>query len=147
MIIFLLAFIFSAAGLVAMVFVRLWQIESGRIRVRNGAGFPYSLFVEEVAGKVRDALKRLSLIFAAKSLYFASRVFDWAKGVTRRQVVRMERKLVQEKTATSKRQGAVSLFLKDIAEHKKVMKVKLRRRAKVETGEEAKENQSPVTSD
>ena len=127
---FLWLFLFSAAGLGAMILFRLRQIETGQIRVREGAGFPYSLFVEEVAGKMKEAAKRLSLIAAAKVLYFVSQAFDRAKEAARRQVIRMEHNLAKSKIASGKQQGAVSLFLKDIAEHKRVMKIKMRRRAK-----------------
>jgi len=117
-----------------MVAIRMWQIETGRVRVNKGGAFPYAQFVEEVAVEAKDACKRALLILAAKVLFTSSRIFDWAKGVLRRQVVRMEKKLVREKSAVDERQGAVSLFLKDVAEHKRVLKAQIRRQAKMFEG-------------
>lgn len=129
--IFSLICLFSAIGIGAMVALRMWQIETGRVRTKGGMAFPYSLFIEDVAKKVKDAGKRFSLIAAAKTLYFMSQVFDRAKGLARRYVVRMEKKLVRENRATETKQGAVSLFFKDIAEHKRSLKAQVRRQARM----------------
>ncbi len=126
----IIIFIASGIALAGMVFVRLWQIETGRVAPREQL-IPFALLVEEMWKKTTEHTKRLFIIVTGRVLFHATRMLDSAKGLTRRQVVKMEEKLVQ-KNAASQKQGAVSLFLKDIAEHKKIMKVKIRRQAREE---------------
>lgn len=128
---FTLIIIFIASGLLlaGMVSVRIWQIGTGRVAPREAQVIPFSMLVEEMWKKVQEHARRLFIIETGRALIRTTRALDWAKDLTRRQVVKMEEKLA-EKSSPSKKQGAVSLFLKDIAEHKKIMKVKIRRQAR-----------------
>ena len=127
-----LLMLFSFSVMLAMIYVRLLALAKGRVKVERMITYPIGIVVEEYAKRAKEQTKRVFLIVVARTLYAASKGLDSAKGIARRQVVKMEEKLVQ-KDAASKRQGAVSLFLKDIAEHKRIMKMKWKKDGRVES--------------
>ena len=68
--------------------------------------------------------KRLALRVLASSLKFIVSGIDETRKFMRKLILRMEEALVKKRVEGSQSQGASSFFLKDIAEHKKRMKMK-----------------------
>ncbi len=130
MYVFLTLFFLSAIGLIAMLWQRLAAIESGRIRIL-GVQPSYFTFAEDVSKIALEHGKRGMLIVVARSLYYFSKALDWVKGGMQRVVVRLEERLAR-RSSTGRQQGAVSLFLKEVAEHKRVTKIRARRKAREE---------------
>jgi hypothetical protein len=124
---FLLYSIFSVSVLASlfMIFFRLRELENGKIPFPDRKELSKQFQVFAVwEKKMWEGGKRLALRSLASSLKFMVSWTDRARKFMRKQIIRMEEALVKKRVSGEASQGASSFFLKDIAEHKKRMKLK-----------------------
>jgi len=108
-----------------MIFYRLWEIENGKIPFPDRKQFSKQFHVFALwERKMWEEGKRINLRLLASSLKLIVSWIDKMRKLMRRLIVRMEEALVKKRVENSQGQGASSFFLKDIAEHKKRMKMK-----------------------
>lgn len=116
---------FAAAG---MLLFRHWQIQKGRVPTpfpsRVDLSYRFRAFAE-AEKKVWDASKHWSMRAGTQILRSAVVGIDSVRIEMRKLIARMEEALMKKHAKDP--QGAPSFFLKDIAEHKKKMRLKFRR--------------------
>ncbi|MFA6565366.1 MAG: hypothetical protein WCT48_01350, partial [Candidatus Paceibacterota bacterium] len=112
-------FFFSLLSLAVMVGFRLRELKSGKIPFPDAINFSRGFQVfSEWEKKAWDASRHFSMRFLSLFLRLAIIVIDKVRKAMRHAVSHMEEALVK-KNANKDMQGASSVFLKDIAEHKK----------------------------
>jgi len=118
---YLLYFIFflSLSAAFTMIGLRLRDLKQGKIPFPESAAFSrwFQLF-SEWEKKSWEIGKNLSMHFLSLFLRLAIIAVDRVRKSMRHTVSRIEEALVK-KNANKNMQGAASVFLKDIAEHKK----------------------------
>lgn len=110
-----------------MVGFRYWEMQRGKIPVPNSAKFDLSYRMRVFAEwekKLWDEGKHWSIRFGTQTLRVAIMGMDRARIEMRKLIAKMEEALVKRHAKTP--QGAPSFFLKDIAEHKKKMRIRPR---------------------
>lgn len=118
-------FSFSVIAALSMIFFRLHELEKGKIPFPDRKEFSKQFQVFAVwEKKMWEEGKRITLRVTASSLKFIVSGIDRMRKFMRKMILRMEEALVKKRVENSKGQGASSFFLKDIAEHKKRMKLK-----------------------
>jgi len=126
-------FFFSLLAVFVMIGFRLRELKSGKIPFPDAISFSQRLQVlSEWERKAWDASKNFSMHFLSLFLRLAIIAVDKARKIMRHAVSRMEETLVK-KNANKEMQGAASVFLKDIAEHKKKMQAKLKEKVRKDT--------------
>lgn len=107
-----------------MIFFRLWELENGKIPFPELNQFSRQFHIFALwEKKMWEEGKRFMLRIMASSLKFIVSWIDKTRKLMRKLIVRMEEALVK-KRMNGGPQGASSFFLKDIAEHKRRMKMK-----------------------
>jgi hypothetical protein len=119
-------FFFSLLSLAVMIGFRLRELESGKIPFPDAFNFSrgFQIF-SEWEKKAWDASRHYSMHFLSLFLRLAIIVIDKVRKAMRHAVSHMEETLVK-KNANKEMQGATSVFLKDIAEHKKKIQARLK---------------------
>lgn len=117
-------FSFSVLASISMIGFRLWELENGKIPfpARSEISKRFQVFAVWEK-KMWEAGKRFALRMLTSSLKIIVSGIDRARKLMRKLIISMEEALVK-KRAGDTHQGAPSVFLKDIAEHKKRMKLK-----------------------
>lgn len=123
-------FFFSLFGAFAMIGLRLRDLKRGKIPFPESAAFTrwFQLF-SEWEKRVWDTSRHFSMHFLSLFLRLVIIVIDKARKSMRHTVSRIEETLVK-KNASKDVQGAASVFLKDIAEHKKKIQMRLKEKRK-----------------
>ncbi len=117
-------FSFSVLASISMIVFRLWELENGKIPLPARSEISKRFHVFALwEKKMWEAGKTLTLAFLARVLRVTVSWIDKARKMMRRLLVALEEALVK-KRVNETHQGAPSFFLKDIAEHKKRMKLK-----------------------
>jgi hypothetical protein len=107
-----------------MIFFRLWELENGKIPFPELNQFSRQFHIFALwEKKMWEEGKRFTLRMMASSLKFIVSWIDKTRKLMRKLIVRTEEALVK-KRMNGGPQGASSFFLKDIAEHKRRMKMK-----------------------
>lgn len=108
-----------------MIFFRLWELKNGKIPFPDKRDFQKQFQIFAIwEKKMWEEGKRLTLRGLASSLKFTVSWIDKTRKLMRKLILRMEESLVKKRVEGAQKQGASSFFLKDIAEHKRRMKVK-----------------------
>lgn len=117
-------FAFSVLATFSMIGFRLWELENGKIPFPARSELSRRLQVFAVwEKKVWEGGKRVTLAFLAQVLRTTVSWIDKTRKMMRRALIALEEGLVKKRSGDT-HQGAPSVFLKDIAEHKKRMKLK-----------------------
>lgn len=118
-------FAFSILAALFMIVFRLRQLETGKVPFPDRHQFSKQFQIFAIwEKKMWEEGKRFTLRTSASSLKYIVSGIDKARKFMRKLILRMEEALVKKRVEGSQRQGASSFFLKDIAEHKKRMKIK-----------------------
>ncbi len=122
-------FVFSLLGALGMVFYRLREIKNGRIPFPDINQFSKQFHIFALwEKKIWEGGKNVSIRSTANFLRFVMAGIDKMRKMIRKLINRMEENLVKKRVNDGLgHQGAASFFLKDIAEHKKRIKMKMRR--------------------
>ena len=109
-----------------MIVFRLRELKSGKIPFPDAGNFSRKFQVfAEWEKKAWDESKQFSMRFLSLSLRLAIIAIDKVRKSMRHAVSNMEGALVK-KNASNEMQGAASVFLKDIAEHKKKIQARFK---------------------